>query len=390
MKKKLLINWLYYHPVGHVIEPLKLAKGYQLANKNLEVYLIINADSPRELPDACPWIKKTYTVSLDEVQRCGAGALQKIPKKWDYVITDNRARWLVSGRDNENLIHAQDLLKKLLVAKVKKGYVEQSGIQKESILPIVGNPKIKLPVPDKARDFAKKFKHRGPKIAILLGGSSGKNRSPGLKSWLRICQALVAAIPDLKIYFTGVSRSINGRTATRDFNREDVDDLINRLPGAEYAYDLGLWNQIALIETCDIFLSPHTGFAFIAPLVNTPWLEIATCPWPAYIFNDLPFYSVLPDCGSYPGWGNPLKGCGKLLQENKKARCVSDRSLKKKIPEIVRGARYLLDKKFTYKKAISLHLKKIRKNYPIQHFFFLGGIEGLTHTPGEPIPKNQS
>ena len=386
MNKKLLLNWLYYHPVGHVIEPLKLAKGYRSANKNLEVFLIINADSPKELPEACPWIKKTYTVSLDEVGRRGAGALQKIPKKWDYIITDNRARNLVSGIDNENLIKAHDLLQQSLSAKINKGYVEQSGVHAGSILPLVGNPKIKLPVPDKAREFAKKFKHRGPKIAILLGGSSGKNRSPSPKSWLRICQALIASIPGLKIYFTGVFQSINGRTATKDFTREEVDYLINRLPNAEYAYDLGLWKQIALIETCDLFLSPHTGFAFIAPLVNTPWLEIANCPWPAYIFNDIPFYSVLPDCGSYPGWGNPAKGCGKLLQENKKARCVSDRSLKKKIPEIVRGARLLLDKKFTYDKALSLHLKKIRKNYPVQRFFFLGGIEGITHTHGSPLP----
>ena len=64
MKKKLLLNWVYYRPVGHIIEPLKIAKGYVLANKNIDVYLVINDESPTALCEACPWIKNVYTVSL--------------------------------------------------------------------------------------------------------------------------------------------------------------------------------------------------------------------------------------------------------------------------------------------------------------------------------------
>jgi len=378
--KKLLLNWLYYRPVGHAIEPLKLAKGYTLANKNLDVYLIINADSTKELTEACPWIKKTYAVSLQEVQAKGAKAIQKIPKRWDYIITDNRARHFVKGSDSDGLIKAHDLLNDMLVARIDKGFVEQSGAHESSILPIVANPKITLPIPKKAKKFAKKFNHKGVKIAIMLGGSAGAQQSPSIKMWLKICQALYKSIPNLKIYITGISKSKNGRTSTKDFTMQDVDFLIGKLPNAERVYDVGLWNQIAFIATCDMFLSPHTGFAFIPPIVGTPWLEIATCPWPAYFFNDIPFYSVLPECGSYPSIGKSEKGCGKLLQENKKALCVSDGLLEKKIPEIVKGARLLLDKKFTYDKAIKLHLQKIRKGYDIKKFFFFGGINGITHT----------
>jgi hypothetical protein len=39
-----------------------------------------------------------------------------------------------------------------------------------------------------------------------------------------------------------------------------------------------MWNQLALIEQCDVFCSPHTGFAFLAQFVGTPWLTIAGCP----------------------------------------------------------------------------------------------------------------
>ncbi len=381
MKKKLLLNWVYYRPVGHAIEPLKLAKGYKIANKNLDIYLLLNSESPIELAMACPWIKKTYSISLKEVEEFGnkAKCLQKIPKKWDYISIDNRARNLNKNYNHPDLVKTQEVLNKIFIAKIGKGYVEQSGGHDSSILPIKANPKITLPIPQKAKEFAKKFKHKGPTIAIMLGGSAGDKQSPSIEMWLKICLALYKSIPNLKIYFTGISKSNDGRTSTKGFALDDVGSLISKLSNAEKVYDVGLWNQIAFISKCDIFLSPHTGFAFIPPLVGTSWLEIATCPWPAYFFNDLPFYSVLPKCNSYPSRHITEKGCGKLLKENKKAICVSDKLLEKKIPEIVKGAKLLLTSGFTYGKAIKLHLSKIKKDYDINNFFFFGGIAGITH-----------
>ncbi|QQR50550.1 hypothetical protein IPF86_01360 [Candidatus Nomurabacteria bacterium] len=381
MKKKLLLNWLYYRPVGHAIEPLKLAKGYVLANKNLDVYLILNSDSPIEIAKACPWIKKVYAISLQEVAKDGIHAIsiQKIPKKWDYVSTDNRARHFNPAYDQKDLVKAHQLLSTYLTAKTAKGYLEQSGPHESSILPIVANPKITLPIPKKAKLFANRFIHKGPKICIMLGGSAGLKQSPSIDMWLKICQALYKSIPNLKIYFTGISKSSNGRTSTKDFTLDDVDFLIKRLPNAESVYDVGLWNQIAFISKCDVFISPHTGFAFMPPLVGAPWLEIATCRWPAYFFNDMPFYSVLPECGSYPSLMDNDKKCNILLNKNKKALCVSDKLIQDKIPEIVKGVKLLLNKSFTYDKAIALHLNRIKKDYDIKRFFFFGGIQGITH-----------
>lgn len=31
MERTLLLNWVYYYPVGHAVEALKVAKGYQCA-----------------------------------------------------------------------------------------------------------------------------------------------------------------------------------------------------------------------------------------------------------------------------------------------------------------------------------------------------------------------
>lgn len=371
MKKKLLINWLYKHPVGHVAEALKLAKGYSLANENLEIYLIINADSPAELADGCPWIKQTYTISVKELVEKGIDSeyLKKIPKEWDYIITDKRSESGPERQDLTEFFKAHKILSEELIARIAKGN------ERENVLPCVRNPKTNLEVPRHAREFALKFSHVGPSICIMLGGSKGLRQSPTIEKWLRICQALEVAIPGIKFYFTGITRSDEHRTVTKDFTLEDINYLISQLNNAEAAYNIGLWNQVALVEKCDIFLSPHTGFAFLACLVDTPWLEIATCRWPMYFFNDVPFYSVLPKCNSYPSLDDRDKECDRLLRERKRVACVADNLIEKKISEIVEGAKLLLDKQFTYERSMELHIEKIKKDYDLSRFHFLAEEE---------------
>ncbi len=50
MTKTLLVNWVYYKPVGHVVEALKLANGYTVANRDPEVHMMLNGDAPVEQP----------------------------------------------------------------------------------------------------------------------------------------------------------------------------------------------------------------------------------------------------------------------------------------------------------------------------------------------------
>ncbi len=378
MKKTLLLNWVYYRPVGHVVEAMKLTKGYALANPDLEIHLLLNSEAPQELADVCPWIAKTYPISTKPWWRGGSRGktIRAIPKEWDYIITDDRASRFADW-DEQHLIKTQETLSRVLKARVKKGYTEQADAPR--VLPCEPNPKVELAIPDTAIQFAERYRHDGPAICIMLGGSAGDRQSPSVEMWGKICKALVDTIPGLKIYFTGVTKEENGRTSTLDFSLDDITKLAQSLPNAEVAYNIGLWNQLALIKKCNIFLSPHTGFAFLAPLVNTPWLELANCRWPAYVFNDIPFYSVLPECGSYPALGDHDKGCGKLLGDNQKALCMTDALLKKKIPEIVHGAQLLLDTNYSYEQAIREHIDKINTYYDRSRFFFFGGIDVVLH-----------
>ncbi|PJE75898.1 hypothetical protein COV04_03065 [Candidatus Uhrbacteria bacterium CG10_big_fil_rev_8_21_14_0_10_48_11] len=365
--------------MGHVVEALKVSGGYALANKNVEVHLVLNADSPVELAEACPWIKKVYPISLKEIWKDGSRAklIQRLPKVWDYIITDNRSTSFKPHWDENDLIRAYKVLNPLLMARIGKDYHDLLS-KHADILAYVPNPKIKLTIPKKAKEFAKRYKHTGPAICIMLGGSAGDKQSLTIEMWLKICQALFKAIPNLKIYFTGITKSVGGRTHTADFNLGDVQYLVDSLPNAEATYNIGLWNQLALIQKINIFLSPHTGFAFLSPLIGTPWLELANCLWPAYVFNYEPFYSVLPECGSCPAKEEVTRGCCKLLSKGKKATCMTDKLLTKKIPEIVKATQLLLNPQFTYKKALNLHLNKLKNlPYDFSRFWFVDGIKSL-------------
>src|ERR1043166_8039074 len=89
--KTLLLHWIYYNPVGHAVEAIKVAKALHDSNPGLEVSVTLSGATPHELTRACPWIKHTYPIKQVEILREGerARCLRRIPRTWDYVITNN-------------------------------------------------------------------------------------------------------------------------------------------------------------------------------------------------------------------------------------------------------------------------------------------------------------
>tara|TARA_Y100000034_G_scaffold134813_1_gene204403 strand:- start:486 stop:707 length:222 start_codon:yes stop_codon:yes gene_type:complete len=68
---KILINHIYYTPVGHALEALKFAKGFYNANCNIEIHVALNKETTYELAKACPWIKKYYAVDTKDILKNG-------------------------------------------------------------------------------------------------------------------------------------------------------------------------------------------------------------------------------------------------------------------------------------------------------------------------------
>jgi ADP-heptose:LPS heptosyltransferase len=367
MKKKiLLINAVYYSPVGHVIDGLKFAKGFYDKNKNLEISIIFNKNSPAELAKLCPWIHKFYTIDRREIgqKEKKATTYNKIPKNWDYIMENNQIVRDCDFREPKKDSAERDMFIHFKVSKeIFKAKISRGELYPKIKLPRGLNRKrdsrVRLTIPKKNIDFAKKYDYKGIKIGLMLGGSAGRALYPSINSWIKIIQGINKEYPNCKIYLTGVMKSYKGRTATQSYNEKDINILKRKFKNLVDCYDIGLFNQIALLKKMDVFISPHTGFAFLASCVDTPWLEIAGGDWSMYLWDHCPFYTVLPEDKKYPHMG----GLENLkYKKSPKIPGMSDKELNKKIPEILKGLKLLIEKKINYKQSLKIYNEKVRKS----------------------------
>jgi len=380
VKKKLLINFVYCRPVGHVVEAIKFAKGFFEANKDIEIHLILNKKSPYEIADKCPWIKKVYAADTADILKKGKNSnfFKKIQKNWDYILADYRAFYESNWEVDLGIFHV--ICNSIFNFKYyygniwdKKNYPNNLKYKLDS--------KVVLSLPKESIDFSKRFNYKGLKICVMLAGSADKKQYPFIDSWIKLFKKIKLNYPDVKFYITGVKKNNIGRTNTQAYSSNEINKILE-IGNVEDYYDIGLWNQLALIQKCDIFIAPHTGFAFLAPCVGTPWLAISRGDWHENLFNKIPFYSVLPDVRDYPRYARErFLGLEELKVKNgEKIPEMMPEKFEKKFNEIIYGIRLLLDKDFTYKKAINLHKNKIRKSKTIkQAYTSFDNVLGLDH-----------
>ena len=57
----------------------------------------------------------------------------------------------------------------------------------------------------------------------MLGGSAGYCMYPHINSWIKIIKSLNRTFPDVKIYLTGVKKSIKGRTNTQAYTNKQIN-----------------------------------------------------------------------------------------------------------------------------------------------------------------------
>jgi len=344
--------------VGHLIEAIVLCKGIHNTNKNCEIHLIVNGDTPVELTKACPWIKKTYPINLEEVWKKGkqAKCYKDIPKTFDYIITNN----LILMKDYEmRKISEKGMIKHLKISEslfeAKYGTGKLFPTKKfPKGLNLDDDSHVELKIPRKS-SFFEEIDFHEKNICVLLGGSKNPAFYPSLKTWEMIFVEIFNNFPDVKIFITGVTKVKKGQTSTEAYELNKIKRLSRIFKNVEVLYDIGMWNQIRIIRRCNVLISPHSGFSFIAPLVGTPWIEIAGGNWPAYLFNGIPFYSVMPDEPKYPYYG-------RLTVSRTKKTIPSMRfdTLIKKISEIIHALELIFSRKLSYEKSIQLHALNIK------------------------------
>jgi hypothetical protein len=364
---RILLNHVYYSPVGHVVDALQYAKGFSAANPGSEVHVAISDGAPWELLDRCPWIAGVYRIPLGDPELCDL-SIPEMPKDWDYIVDNNLMQLeaespALIGRPDD-LVQPSGWEEGATIAYLDRTATELTAHRGRGVLfPAMSlpaglgyarDPTVRIDVPQASRDFARQYAGPGPKIAILPAGSGPARQYPRAESWIAIIGALLDRFPSARVFVTGASSSGRHRhLTTTSYRHAALGRILRASPRVTSCYDIGLWNQIALLAECDLLISPHSGFSFLALCVGTPWLAISGGNWPEYFFNDVPFCSVLPDNPDYPYEGAIDGEDGPIIPDMRPEKLLA------RIPEIVDGAAFLLDPAITYADARRRHLAMI-------------------------------
>jgi hypothetical protein len=370
----ILVNHVYYSPVGHVVEAIRYAKGFHDANPRSEVHVALSDGAPWELCAGAPWIAGVYRIPVADPGSCDL-SIPEMPREWDYIVDNNLMAYedehfeslAADGKRPDGLQPERGWEEEATIAYYARTGAELAARRGRGVLfPRMSLPdrlgydsraRVRLDVPGDSRAFASRYAHDGPKICVLPAGSGPAAQYPGAESWITIIGALRERLPGARFYLTGTRAGGRHRHLTTTRYAEDglarilasADDLVD-------CYDIGLWHQVALLEACDLLVSPHSGFSFLASCAGIPWLTISGGNWPEYFFNGVPFYSVLPDNPDYPYVGAyDYDYDGPTIPDMQHDRLLA------RIPDLLAGAAFLLNPATSYADALSRHRANIAR-----------------------------
>jgi hypothetical protein len=360
---RLLVDWVYAPPVGHAIEAFKFAQGYALANPHLEVSLLLNSRSAPELIDCIPGLAHTYLIDMDDFAEPSGPrpSLEAVPQDWDYLFVDPRQNHPMPGWPPYNHYRAD-------ARRYFRGRHAWDGSRTPGFPPRVQRP-LALQLPAHARAYADSTLTPGrwPRISLLFapgGGllmSGGRGlfaRTPPIAFWRTLVRALLAEYPDAEVVLLGALKTYH---PSQGVTRSDLDALQDEFPSVLNAYDVGILNQLALAERCDLHISPHTGFSFAVQCVGTPWLVLSGGEVFERWLNGVPFASLYPRCDHYPcaNWTTyhhpMLPECIDRALAGGPTLCATTGELESRLPEILEHARALIRKDRPYLDCVRAH-----------------------------------
>jgi hypothetical protein len=296
--ERLLVNFFYAQPVGHAVEALHYGLGHHRADPTLRVSLALNAATAHELAAFCPFVDAVYPIDHPFVEACddSDARLAGLPRTWDWVVDDFRRRQDVQlaafagMRDyyeasDRHLVAQQG---RSVVCATPPGYVPRCRLRFE------------LPAAARAA-AAQRLSPGGDRwIAVMPAGSSERALYPSPASWRLVLDALSEQLPEVRFALIGkLGRDRRTHTSLRG---DELRELLSHHSAPVDCFDIGLAEQLAVVEAAGVFLSPHTGFGLAALAVGTPWLTISGGRWFEYYFNHVPFRSIIPDVERYPAF----------------------------------------------------------------------------------------
>jgi hypothetical protein len=283
-------------------------------------------------------------------------ALAHVPRDWDFVLDDDRSRQPDQLEFAPGLRAYYQAAHRHFRARVRHG---TAGSEPPAYVP---NRRLELDLPEELRERARKELGAAPvRIALMPAGSSEPARYPSAASWELIVGALAAELPEATFCLVGKLER-DGRTAT-SATTEGFDRIAAAAPKAAFALDLPLLEQLAFVEGCSVFLSPHTGFGLAALAVGTPWLTLSGGPWHEWFFNGVPFYSVIPDTRRYPAFTQFHDQADQVDDEGPRTPSMSRARIEEDLPELLEGARLLVEGRLSYEDALRGYFARLLAAY---------------------------
>jgi hypothetical protein len=344
VSKKLLIVWVYYPAAGHLVEAFEVAANYKNANPDLKIYILVHQDTPYQIGNYCNFIDAIYPIDINHCLE----TIDLSPDDFDYVVFQKRLKFNPQDFPGP-LLACNMFFQKYFKAKIWSGYDDTPD---ENPLTLKAQPysPFKLNIPKHKITFTLPKQSGHPTIAIMLKGASRQTIWPSWSLWRILCLRIKKEYPNAVFLITGISSNhTTPKTIIGKF-KQRLDRFITTIPGALNCYDVGLENQLGLIQQADIFLAPHTGFSFFAPCLGTPWLALSGGEWSEHMLAKQPFYNVLPTCIKYPcHGGDKTLECKIRMKLKQPIKCMSD--LIKKQDEVLIGLKKLLDGSYTFEEA---------------------------------------
>jgi hypothetical protein len=321
--------------------------------------VLLNGATPAELAACCSFVEQAYPIDyVDFLGRAGdpVAALESVPRDWDYVVDDERSRDPRQLEFTGVRLYYQTAHRHFR-ARVRHG---TAGSEPPRYRP---HGQLRLELPEDSRQrAADKVGGYGVRIALMPAGSSEPSRYPSSRTWARVVDALASEFPE--VFFCLVGKLERDARTSTSAVPEDFDRIAAAAPQAVSTIDEPLLDQLAHVEACDLFLSPHTGFGPAALSVGTPWLTLSGGPWHEWFFNAVPFYSVIPDTTRYPCF-TQMNGPPPRVVDDGALRTPSMTAarIEEDLPELVEAARLLVKREVGYEDALRRYFPRLLEAY---------------------------
>jgi hypothetical protein len=243
-----LVNYMEFAPVGHVIEALRYALAYHAAEPSRRIGVLLPSNSPWELAALCPFVHGVYPVSpmLGDLP----GSLAEVPRRWDWIVDNPRrhdpahiAAW--NGLDRYFATTDREL-------EARRGR-SVIGVEPPSYTP---HQQLRLQVPSAERETARALLDGATvRMAVMPTGSGPRWQYPSTTSWQLILHALGERFAGLRLCLLGKLRN-DGRTRS-SLTAGELERLRDAFPNAVEGFDQPIVDQRARRGLRPLPLPPH-------------------------------------------------------------------------------------------------------------------------------------